>query len=285
MKKRNRITIGLLFSVSVTYFLISSIDLKSTVSELTGFNAILLFLMLINYLLAMLLRASRWQSLLNQKLKIPFMAAFKYLCIGYMFNNILPAKGGELIRAEYLKQNGLSDRSFAYGTIFVERILDVVVVLLFFLLSVLFSETVQEAFLQNRVVAFFLISFVLIAIFFVFKPGYLKGIVKIFPGRVQAKLTEFLLEFSSAFKLVTEWRSFVKLFSFSLVIWGLTLLSSYIVIGGLSVTVPYSCRCNRITFAIWSPCRKGLGFCYYFSCYGFYSKHDYWNLFCNFWKK
>ncbi|MCX7366081.1 MAG: lysylphosphatidylglycerol synthase transmembrane domain-containing protein, partial [Alphaproteobacteria bacterium] len=77
---------------------------------------------------AMLMRAGRWRGILSFRSPVGLGVTLKALLAGYAVNSILPARLGELFRADYMaRQSGLS-RSGVLASIFVERLLDLVVV-------------------------------------------------------------------------------------------------------------------------------------------------------------
>ena len=51
-----------------------------------------------------LIRTWRWQVLLNPLKRIPQRQLFPVVCIGYMGNNVYPARAGEVLRSVLLKQ-------------------------------------------------------------------------------------------------------------------------------------------------------------------------------------
>jgi len=75
-----------------------------------------------------IIRGVRWQRLLAPIRRIAFGSVLSYLLIGYLANNVLPARLGELVRSHYLgDREGLS-RTTALGTVVVERVVDTAVV-------------------------------------------------------------------------------------------------------------------------------------------------------------
>jgi len=83
------------------------------------------------YLLGLLVRSLRWHILLLPIARIPTASLFGILSIGFLVNNVLPARLGEIARAILVgRRHGIS-RSAALATIVVERIFDGVVMLLF----------------------------------------------------------------------------------------------------------------------------------------------------------
>ncbi len=74
-----------------------------------------------------LLRAWRWQLLFEVGARPPFSHVANALLIGYLFNNILPARAGELARVQALgRRSGLS-RAQVLATVVLERVFDLVV--------------------------------------------------------------------------------------------------------------------------------------------------------------
>jgi len=81
------------------------------------------------YFIGMWVRAWRWHYLLGPIKKIPTKTMFPITTIGYMGNNIYPARAGEVLRAVILKRREGVPVSASLATIIVERIFDGVVML------------------------------------------------------------------------------------------------------------------------------------------------------------
>ena len=87
------------------------------------------------YFLGVWVRAWRWHYLLRPLKPIPTRVMFPIVAIGYMGNNIYPARAGEVLRAAVLKQREGVPISASLATIIVERIYDGVVMLAFVFLN------------------------------------------------------------------------------------------------------------------------------------------------------
>lgn len=83
------------------------------------------------YFIGVWARAWRWHYLLGPIKKIPTSKMFPITTIGYMGNNIYPARAGEVLRAVILKRKEGVPVSASLATIIVERIFDGVVMLAF----------------------------------------------------------------------------------------------------------------------------------------------------------
>ena len=81
------------------------------------------------YFVGVWVRAWRWHYLLKPIKEIPTKTMFPITTIGYMGNNIYPARAGEVLRAVILKRKEGVSVSASLATIIVERIFDGVVML------------------------------------------------------------------------------------------------------------------------------------------------------------
>jgi hypothetical protein len=87
------------------------------------------------YFIAVWVRAWRWHFLLSPIKKIPTRTMFPVTAIGYMGNNIYPARAGEVLRALILKRREAVSISASLATIIAERIFDGVVMLGFIFIN------------------------------------------------------------------------------------------------------------------------------------------------------
>ena len=103
------------------------------------------------YFIGVWIRAWRWHYLLGPIKKIPTKSMFPITTIGYMGNNIYPARAGEVLRAVILKRKEGVSVSASLATIIVERIFDGVVMLAFIFvnLSELAKLTGASGFVGN----------------------------------------------------------------------------------------------------------------------------------------
>ena len=98
-------------------------DLPSSGSELAALiGAIAL------YGLATVVRAERWQRLLVDERATPHRVdSYALVCVGYMGNNVLPARAGDAIRAVLMAPRAATSIRTVVGTLLAERLLDIAV--------------------------------------------------------------------------------------------------------------------------------------------------------------
>jgi uncharacterized protein (TIRG00374 family) len=79
-----------------------------------------------------LMRAMRWRSLFAHKRRPRRGPIVEATLVGYLFNNIMPARAGEVARVASLTRNSATPPAEIVGTVVVERAYDVFAVLLIF---------------------------------------------------------------------------------------------------------------------------------------------------------
>ncbi len=77
------------------------------------------------FVINLVLRGLRWQTLLSPLGPVTAREAFAFLNIGYMANDILPLRAGEVIRSVLLASKKAFDTAAVIATVVVERLMDV----------------------------------------------------------------------------------------------------------------------------------------------------------------
>lgn len=98
---------------------------------------------------AILIRSWRWQVLLSHVRPVNYILVAHGLIVGYAINIILPARLGEFFRADFTSRITGFGRSALIGSILIERVIDLLVIVIFLALGMLASG-VENAIL-NRV--------------------------------------------------------------------------------------------------------------------------------------
>lgn len=112
-----------------------------------------------SFAIGLAMRSWRWHRLIAPLGKASFAAVGETLVTGYAINNIVPARLGELYRADRLARRTGLTRSAVLATIFVERLLDLILVVVL-LAAGFFSVTRQSTALgATLAIAAMLIAF------------------------------------------------------------------------------------------------------------------------------
>jgi hypothetical protein len=129
--KRWQFWLGVAISLIFIYFVVRKLEWGTFWQAIKTANYWWLIPGIIVYFVAVWARAWRWHYLLKPIKSIKTSVMFPITCIGYMGNNIYPARAGEVLRAVVLKRREGVPISASLATIIVERIFDGVVMLAF----------------------------------------------------------------------------------------------------------------------------------------------------------
>jgi uncharacterized protein (TIRG00374 family) len=125
MSRAWQTVIGLAVSLVLLYWALHDVSLSELWEHLRAANIWLLLLAITIQTTAMLIRAVRWRVFLKPALaKSSFYARFASCCIGFMANNLLPARVGEFARAYALSRSQPITASASFGSLVVERLFD-----------------------------------------------------------------------------------------------------------------------------------------------------------------
>lgn len=129
--KRWQFWVGILISAVFLYFTLRGMHLDEFWQTIQTAKYWWLIPGVAVYFIGVWVRSWRWHYMLRPLKKISTRKMFPIVCIGYMGNNIYPARAGELLRAAVLKEREGVPISASLATVIVERIFDGVVMLAF----------------------------------------------------------------------------------------------------------------------------------------------------------
>jgi glycosyltransferase 2 family protein len=130
------LVVGVAASAFFTYLAVRDVDIELFWEALRDSDLIWLVPALGLLAVGVVMRAWRWQFLFYEHTRPPLPALIRALIVGQFFNSILPARGGEVARIVVLHQETQTSRVETLGTAVVERLYDVLA-----LLVLLFAAT------------------------------------------------------------------------------------------------------------------------------------------------
>jgi hypothetical protein len=126
--RAGRALLGTAVSLVAIWLVLSSVNVEGTLQVLSTAQPAWIAVAVLFIGIDVAIRAVRWQRLLAPIRHVAFRPVLSYLLVGYLANNVLPARLGELVRSHYLgDREGLS-RTTTLGTVVVERVVDTAVV-------------------------------------------------------------------------------------------------------------------------------------------------------------
>ena len=128
MRSSLRTLVVLVLAVGLLALFLYNVDLRRVGSEIANAQPAWLALSVATMLVNLALRAYRWQYLLDPLGKVRFGSAFRATAVGFAASTVLPARAGELIRPYFLARYERMSATGAFATIILERLLDLVAV-------------------------------------------------------------------------------------------------------------------------------------------------------------
>src|SRR4030095_8743164 len=136
MRSHVRTIIVLAVAVALIALFLNNVDLWRVVAAILHAEPEWLALSIATMLVNLAIRALRWQYLLEPLGQTSFMSSFRATALGFAASSVLPARAGEVIRPYFLArqappdQKGRMTATGAFATIILERLLDMVTVLI-----------------------------------------------------------------------------------------------------------------------------------------------------------
>jgi len=229
--KRWQFWLGLIISGVFLYLALRGLRLQDVWGALQGGQYAWLIPGVIVYFMGVAVRAWRWQYLLKPVKGVPFKQSFEIVTIGYMGNNIFPARLGEVLRAVVLKRREDVPISASLATIIVERVFDGVVMLAFVFLNLGaltniqgssgFIGSIQSLAVWGAVLFLGVLAAFLLAAMF---PERSKQMItwfsdRLIPERFREKLLGIAFKFLDGLEALRSPREALMIFVTSVIIW------------------------------------------------------------------
>ena len=125
LQKSKRWLPGAIISIALIAFILNAVDIPTTIAALRDANHTLLLIAAVFSVIWLMVRGIVWRTLLQN---IPsYRDTFISLGEGYLMNNVLPFRLGELGKALLLSQKSTLSFTKILPTIIVERIFDLII--------------------------------------------------------------------------------------------------------------------------------------------------------------
>jgi glycosyltransferase 2 family protein len=138
LARRSRLLINLataVVTIAFSYVAFSGIELGRTWHAVRTSDSVWLIPALAAFALGNIARALRWRSLFAPGRRPARGAVLNAMMVGYFYNNILPARAGEAARVVTLTRRTPAAPVEIVGTVVLERVYDVVTVLVIFFVA------------------------------------------------------------------------------------------------------------------------------------------------------
>ncbi|MCC7032698.1 MAG: flippase-like domain-containing protein [Acidobacteria bacterium] len=252
MRAALRTILAVALAVGLVAVFLRNADVSRVWAAMRGARTDLLVAAVGLIIVTYVVRAERWRYLLAPLGPTRFGVAFRTTVIGFAASAVLPARAGEVLRPYLLaRREGLSATA-AFATIVIERILDLVAVLVllaaYFVAfdpgmgardSVLFSAIRMGGLVMAPASVAALVTMYGLAGHPDWLQAWLRRAERVLPGRLAFVLGRAVRMFSEGFGVLRRPERLVASFGWSLVLWLVISAETWAVARALAIDMPF----------------------------------------------
>jgi uncharacterized protein (TIRG00374 family) len=246
---RWNVLLGILVSAGCVLFVISQVDFHLLAVALRSTQYPLLFPVVLVLWGTLLLRAWRWRYLLEPVKSIPILSLFSVTSIGFMANMLLPARAGEVVRAYLIGEKEQVSKVASLATVIVERLLDllsILLILFFILVFVTFPSETSLIAAGLKIGGYFstLLCLLVGGSFWFLRSRtdqtirLMRVCLAFLPERWLASLVEMLKAFALGLQGLNKGRHVLSVLGLSLSLWTAMALSNFLILCAFDLHLP-----------------------------------------------
>ena len=272
---------GIGVSLFFMALLFRKIDFGQLVTALRTVDYFFIALAVVFTFTSYFLRALRWKYLLISEKTIPLSSLYPATIIGYMANNLLPARLGEFVRACILARRENLQTPAVFASLVIDRLFDgftVLLILLITLFTLKMPQGMEDAGLALKAggaVMFLLYCGVLLFLFLLKRQtmrtlSCVEFMLKPFPQRFSERLIPMLGSFISGIRMSSRGGHITALIFTSFCIWIFCILPVDMVLRGFGINLPITASMFilvLLVFAVMVPASPGFIGTYHYACF------------------
>lgn len=237
---RYRVWLGTGVSLVLLWIAFRGVDVYEIEGALSQVRIIWIVPVLATIFVRFWLTAIRWQTLLQPIKRIGVHRLFGVTMIGFMANNVLPARMGEFVRAYALGKSESLSTPLSFATIVVERVFDGFTLLLFLIGGLLFLRP-EPWLVWSAAASFCLYLGVLVALLSIRGPRGLRLTTRVLawlPMRLRARAARIVDSFALGLDVLGHGRALIGAGFLSLAIWLTNAVGLYAMLIAFSLDLP-----------------------------------------------
>jgi uncharacterized protein (TIRG00374 family) len=232
--KQLRVVLGLVISAVFLYFAFRGVAFGQVWGALREANYLWLLPGVAAILASIALRAVRWRLLFYPRTDLRYSSTFGALNVGYLVNDLLPLRLGEVVRAYLLSQLERVSAAHALSTVVVERGLDFLVTLAYLAAVLSFVSLPAGIVGALRVATIAIVGGMAVIFVAGARPRRARALLGLVTRHLPARLAEradgVAESFLRGFAVLSTPRVALPVLALSAVIWGLAALGLYCVL-------------------------------------------------------
>lgn len=232
MSKYSKLGFVCILSLIGLYLAFRGEDLNELVDHLSNVDLIGVTLACILLVASCIVRAYRWKLLLEPFDAIPLKDVFSSTMIGYFGNSVFAFRLGELLKAFSIAKNTRMNTMQAFGTVIIERLLDIIAVVTIFIILIPWFPF-NYSYLKYGALGFTSIAIILVTILYILLHfdlfEKLKNL-KCFSSGLGAIIYDMTSKLSQGLKTLNKSDNIGKIFITSVVLWGMYYIETIILV-------------------------------------------------------
>lgn len=232
--KQARIVGGLVISVVFLALAFRGVRFHEVGAALRGANYLWLLPAIAAIVASIGVRALRWRLLFYPRTDLRFSSLFGALNVGYLVNDVLPLRLGEVVRAYLLSQLEDVRAARALSTVAVERVLDMVVTLAYLAAVLPFVALPEGAAAKVMVITIVAVGALAVMLVMGVMRERTHRLARVVTGRLPARHADHahgvLDQFLHGFAVLSTPRVAAPVLALSLVVWGLAAIGIWCVL-------------------------------------------------------
>ncbi len=222
--KKLRLWIGLIISAVCLYIAFQGLNFADFWTVVQSVNYWWIIPAVAVYTIAVVIRTWRWQAMLRPIATVSMRRLWPVVVIGYMGNNVYPARAGEVLRSYVLRRREGISMSASLATVVLERLFDGLIMLLFVFVTLPFAPLPA---VYTQVVTVFSVVFGVALLFFLVlasRPAQFLRLwqwmaTRFLPARFASMGSDIVTKFVSGLQSLKSPREMLVIFASSALIW------------------------------------------------------------------
>lgn len=273
--------LGIAVSLFFMVLLFRKIDFDQLWSALVRVDYRYILLAVVCTFISYFLRSVRWHYLLIAEKRIPLSSLYPATIIGYMANNLLPARLGEFVRAFVLAQREGLQTPTVFASLVIDRLFDgftVMLILLFTLLTLRLPHGLAEAetVLRTGGVVTFVLYAAVVGFLLLLKRHTIRTLawtgilLKPFPQQFSDRAIPLLGSFIGGIRMSSKGGHLAAVLLSSMGVWLFCVIPVDLVLQGFGIHLPITAAMFilvLLVFAVMVPASPGFIGTYHYACF------------------
>ncbi len=243
--------LGIAVSVVLLYYALRDVDRHKVLHEMAQANIWLYLASIFVATFGFVFRAWRWKPLLEPTRKgIPFRPRYAAICIGFMANNLLPARVGEFLRAYALARLQPITTAGAIASLVLERLFDGATIVGFVFLALRFPgfpDTGTVGVRLHQIASTLSIVFAIVGVLLLAMVLWPNAVVrfaedtavKILPERWRAGVIKGLESVLAGLSAIRNPLLLIQIIILSIALWTSGALSYWLALKAFGINIPF----------------------------------------------